>query len=766
VVWLARLHDKTFIKLVVVGNTIEFRKEFNDASTNSDQRLTAFITNLQLQTVRLRLVIDPMANTAEGSYSVDGVNYLNAGARYTTKYLSISGMGLTASTAYAGIFTTYRNGTSPVTYTFEQFSVYQPSTGNAAPVFSSDNYNYSLQDNVAVGTLAGTTNATDPNGETLNYSIVSGNTNSAFSINAATGEIKVAKSLNYHTQNSYTLTIKATDAGGLSDEAAVSINVTAGTSSPAFNAITWSTAANQPYTVSEGQGEVVKGKLYTFGGFDSQKSGFTPTSRAYVFDPDANTWTPITSMPPMNGTNYGGVTHAGFTTDGTDIYFAGGYTSNSTGTGQIFGTNEVWKYIVSENRYERLPNLPLRIAAGQLEYLNGRLHHIAGTNAARTMDLGDHYVLDLDNLAAGWKSLAPLPTPRQHAGSTVFEGQIYFIGGQTGHDNNLITKKDVHRYDPATNSWTQLADIPAPTGTNGRGHISSAVINFGPNIIVIGGETSHGARTNMVSAYNPGSNAWSNSTPLPSSRHSGVAATLGSTIYYTGGSNTRTTYKGMPGMPGSQQLASFTLINADTDQPIQTLTNGSTLNLSTLPSRNLSIRANTTPAIVGSVILNLTGAESKTAIESISPYALHGDNPNGNYNAWTPRTGDYILKGTPYTGSSGSGTAGTSLTVNFTVIDQAPVTSTPTTNSLVMMYPNPSTGEDVQVSIQNLGSQEKVIMRLIDMTGRILEVKNLRTNEEGNTSTMISTRKRMQAGIYILQIQTTAGTIQKRLLVK
>ncbi|WP_242916999.1 kelch repeat-containing protein [Pontibacter liquoris] len=330
-----------------------------------------------------------------------------------------------------------------------------------------------------------------------------------------------------------------------------------------FSGIVWQTAAGQPYAVSEAQGEVVKGKLYSFGGFDSQKSGFTPTNRAYVYDPATDKWTALAPMPPMNGTRYGGVTHAGFATDGTDIYFAGGYTANAAGTGQIFGTKEVWSYRVAQNKYERLPDLPITIAAGQLEYENGKLHHISGTNTARTQDMGDHYVLDLKNTGAGWKTLAPLPQPRQHAGSAVLDGKIYFIGGQTGHDEKLVTRKLVHRYDPATNTWTQVADLPAPAGTNGRGHISSSVVVADNRLVVLGGETSHSKQTNMVSAYSPATNQWENLTPLPENRFSGVAGYIGQTFYYTGGSKTSTTFKGMadtPINPTGQQATGYLVV--------------------------------------------------------------------------------------------------------------------------------------------------------------------------------------------------------------
>jgi hypothetical protein len=108
------------------------------------------------------------------------------------------------------------------------------------------------------------------------------------------------------------------------------------------------------------------------------------------------------------------------------------------------------------------------------------------------------------------------------------------------------------------------------------------------------------------------------------------------------------------------------LINAGTDVAIQTLTNGSTLSLSTLPTRNLNVRADTSPASVGSVVFALTGTQTRNQTETTPPYALFGDT-NGDYAPWIPAVGSYTLKGTPFSGASGGGSAGTALTVTFTV---------------------------------------------------------------------------------------------------
>ncbi|RYU74628.1 hypothetical protein EWM57_20380, partial [Hymenobacter persicinus] len=46
-----------------------------------------------------------------------------------------------------------------------------------------------------------------------------------------------------------------------------------------------------------------------------------------------------------------------------------------------------------------------------------------------------------------------------------------------------------------------------------------------------------------------------------------------------------------PAVVAGETVTSFTLVNADTDQDIQTLAPGAVINLSTLPTRNLNIRA-------------------------------------------------------------------------------------------------------------------------------------------------------------------------------
>lgn len=127
---------------------------------------------------------------------------------------------------------------------------------------------------------------------------------------------------------------------------------------------------------------------------------------------------------------------------------------------------------------------------------------------------------------------------------------------------------------------------------------------------------------------------------------------------------------GMPFLPAATaaSITSYTLVNADDNTDIFDLTPGIVLDLATLPTRNLNIRANIDQLVVGSVAFELTGPQSRSSIENVVPYALFSDF-QGNYNPWRPPLGSYTLTATPYDGPNASGPSGAPLTTSFTVVD-------------------------------------------------------------------------------------------------
>jgi glucose/arabinose dehydrogenase len=125
-----------------------------------------------------------------------------------------------------------------------------------------------------------------------------------------------------------------------------------------------------------------------------------------------------------------------------------------------------------------------------------------------------------------------------------------------------------------------------------------------------------------------------------------------------------------PPPPTAPQVTSFTLINADTDQPIpgyDPLPNGATLNLTRLPTRNLNIRANTSPSATGSVRFAYD-ATANFHTDNGAPYSLVGDPANpAAIPAWTPTSGTHTVRATAFTGADATGTAGNTLSITINV---------------------------------------------------------------------------------------------------
>ncbi|MGV3559001.1 NHL domain-containing protein [Larkinella arboricola] len=194
-------------------------------------------------------------------------------------------------------------------------------------------------------------------------------------------------------------------------------------------------------------------------------------------------------------------------------------------------------------------------------------------------------------------------------------------------------------------------------------------------------------------------------------------------------------------------VVSFSLINADTDQEIKVLTPGEQLNLATLPTRNLNIRANTSPTTVGSVVMQLSGRQNRTQTETEAPYALFNDT-DGDYKSWTPYTGNYSLTVTPYTGPKGTGTAGQPLTLSFSVIDQPSgarlnMKGESTSAEQVLYYPNPFR-DSFTVKLQG---QENAPIMIYDQQGRLIWQRT-----EGQPEQRVELDNRLQTGMYLMQV--------------
>jgi N-acetylneuraminic acid mutarotase len=273
--------------------------------------------------------------------------------------------------------------------------------------------------------------------------------------------------------------------------------------------IKWANAAPNPQARFEAQGALVNGKFYVFGGF--YNSAVDATTRSDVYDPATNRWTRIKDMPEP-------LTHAGIAVDGNTVYIIGGYNGDHPAP----GTNHVWKYNTSTNTWSAGPSLPDGRGSGAAARVGRFIHFFAGTNTNRTADKTEHWALNLDT--GKWSARASYPIAVSHLAAVALNGKIYGLGGERGLNERTGNVADVYRYDPATNVWTKLADLPAP-----RSHFNSSAFVRNGRIITIGGSGNGGTfglPRNDVNEYDPATNRWRVLTSLPMALKTPAAALL------------------------------------------------------------------------------------------------------------------------------------------------------------------------------------------------------------------------------------------------
>ncbi|MFD1143521.1 T9SS type A sorting domain-containing protein, partial [Larkinella insperata] len=141
---------------------------------------------------------------------------------------------------------------------------------------------------------------------------------------------------------------------------------------------------------------------------------------------------------------------------------------------------------------------------------------------------------------------------------------------------------------------------------------------------------------------------------------------------------------------------------------------------------------------------------SRNQVDNGAPYALFGDS-NGNFNNWAPAVGSYTLTATPYTATAAGGTAGTPLTISFTVIDQASGAriltdrDSETAEIKVTYSPNPFY-QYFTLKVQGKGNESLPIV-IYDMYGR----ESLRL-EDAQPEQTIHMGKEYVPGVYLLQL--------------
>jgi hypothetical protein len=191
--------------------------------------------------------------------------------------------------------------------------------------------------------------------------------------------------------------------------------------------------------------------------------------------------------------------------DGYEVWFAGGFVGNNPG----IPVDEVWRYNTLTDTWTAGPPLPEPRASGAFIKAGRELHYLGGLSFDRQTDYDNHWVLNLDNLAAGWINEPALPTARNHLSGMAIDGLVYGIGGQFGHDQSYEDVTIVDVYDTVNDEWLSnpSVDLPAP-----RSHFEPGIIKYRERIIIVGGRDTENAGdvpVDEILIFNPQTGTWS-----------------------------------------------------------------------------------------------------------------------------------------------------------------------------------------------------------------------------------------------------------------
>lgn len=278
--------------------------------------------------------------------------------------------------------------------------------------------------------------------------------------------------------------------------------------------LAWSTAANMPRAQSEAARAIIGSQSFIAGGFNDTRSFLR-------FDAATNAWATLPDLP-------GGRDHALAAAMDGNVYVAGG---NRSGGGDQSSSG--WRYVVAENRWEAVPQLPSSIASGATSLDGyGWFGSSDGSITQFNPRARTSRVIPGDNRA-----------PRDHSQLARFGGELWLIGGRGAGETGRVSI-----FDPASETWRAGPPLRVPRA-------GSAVAASDTLLVVAGGEViQSGSRTaGEVEAIAAGESSWQDLTSLPTPVHGGSGAIHGNAFYVIGGS----TAAGGIQNPGTVQVGTF-----------------------------------------------------------------------------------------------------------------------------------------------------------------------------------------------------------------
>ncbi|MGC4939047.1 S8 family serine peptidase [Kribbella sp. DT2] len=248
----------------------------------------------------------------------------------------------------------------------------------------------------------------------------------------------------------------------------------------------WVGLPDYPSTIQDNVAGYSKGRLFSFGG---TIQGYGATTDVYSYDPATLAWTQLAAMPEGRQRPA-----AGFV-DGK-YYVVGGWGA------QAGASAKTLIYDPATNLWSGGADNPKPWGAVGSAVLDGKLYSIGGCTG--DCQSGTTDVMVYDTTANRFREAASYPEPVSWTSCGGINGRVYCAGGLVdGPDGGPTSSQKTYSYDPKTDAWTRVADLPVDLWAS-----SHAVAN---GRLMVSGGAAYGSSvlTNEGFGYDPDLDRWS-----------------------------------------------------------------------------------------------------------------------------------------------------------------------------------------------------------------------------------------------------------------
>ena len=249
----------------------------------------------------------------------------------------------------------------------------------------------------------------------------------------------------------------------------------------------------------------VGGTIWLLGGLEAE----TSSTGTFTYDPTVDSWSSGPALPlPLHHV-------AAVTYKDEPVVIGGWVPEGSNLTAKTSGD----VYALRNGSWVELPKLNHPRAAAGAAVVGDKIVVVGGQGDGELV--AEAEVFD----GKRWKDAAEIPTPREHLGAASDGRYVYAAGGrELGADKNVGA---LERYDPSSDSWKRLPDMPTVTGS-----VAAAVA--GGQLVTVGGESTTGA-SDVVQGFDLRARKWSKLSSLPAPSHGVTLAVNRNSLYALGG---------------------------------------------------------------------------------------------------------------------------------------------------------------------------------------------------------------------------------------